>query len=208
MISFSFKEWMLQEGMPRRALMTHEEIPEFTPSPSHTVLWFHNPESAKLTNDNIYGVINKDDENIHLIKFRDVINPKKAIIRQSNLDTVSVPRRHWNEFQMVQDLLTTKEKRSDWGRHVVWGFGPGLERWRKNRQRPAMSVADPSATQPSASQVAMARQSLMSQPSGSADDTAVQKARASLLGGEQPAQRDKSPEELAQKLKMQWRLGR
>jgi len=205
MFSLSFKEWFLLEMMSRKAAMTHEDIPESVPTPGSTIIFFDKPESTRLTNDDIYGVMSNDGDFLKLVKFRDIFNPKKSTINYADIQAgPSIPRQYWKQLQIVNHLLNTKEKRSDWARSVVWGYGPYLEKWIKNR-----TTHEPAVQPTNQITKAAAKQFLMGDPTEKAtNDDALAKARASLFGDEPAVPQGKTPEQLAQRLKAQWRLGR
>jgi hypothetical protein len=187
---FSFAEWLLHSESARWA--DYEVIPDRLPKTGDIVILFDEPK-ANILNKNVYKVLKSDGDNLYL--YKPYVQPT---------ETLTIDKKSWGSLTPVTHLLTSAEKKGrDWAKGFteIWAIGQNKDRWISNREKTKKQIPTQAITF-NPLHHAMVKQSFMQPTEPSPEDLAVQKARASLFGGEEP--KSKTPEDLAKRVRLQW----
>ena len=188
----TFFEWLknkkgvTSEALGRLAQMTHEELPDSSPLDGDVVVIMDKPK-AVVTNDDIYYVLYRNDDEIALV-------PKAVKLAidsgRGNVNLgqrMRIPRAMWKEFALINHLLTRKEKIDKFANRRVWIMGATKDRWIANRtadmqrqsKRVGLGVQAPTDFDPI--KLAQVRQQLTG--GGREEEPEVAAARNWLRGG-------------------------
>jgi len=130
---FTFYEWLEKKKdivleASRMGQMTYEELPDIAPESGQIVVFMDKPK-VSITNNDIYYVMQKDNNSITLIP--------KAAVDQTNPNVgnqMQIPRAMWKDFTLVNHLLTRKEKIERFSNKPVWVIGVSKNKWISNRE--------------------------------------------------------------------------
>ena len=138
----TFLEWLkLKVGLveaSRLAQMTHEDLPDNAPEIGHIVIFMDNLHSkdTRIKNNDLYAVMNKGDmpqvgTAIVLVpkKFYDQAMSGKIMHMPTADQTLTIPQSRWNQFTLVNHLLTQNEKMARLGRVPIWIVGTAKDKW-------------------------------------------------------------------------------
>lgn len=179
----TFYEWLKEknrilEGMGRRAMMTHEELPAITPRHGNFVIILDGSNNI-ITKDNVFRVLNMTTSQEALDANSITLLPwGKGNIKISG-NPPEIPREAWKNFVIVNEFLYPKEKTQRFENQPVFMIGLNTQSWiamrkkeiaaRKRKDRSgAMTLTTP--TEVPAFRLQALKQQLIGSPEERAND--------------------------------------